>query len=70
LADDIKRTGGGYQSDWHFIDNPYVDNGKNANDYPFVIPAHDIIEAISNIMDWLRETNNYQSNFVYKTMMK
>jgi hypothetical protein len=36
LADDIKRTGGGYQSDWHFIDNPYIDDGGKPNDYPFV----------------------------------
>ena len=25
LADDIKYTGGGWQSDWHFVDNPWYD---------------------------------------------
>lgn len=27
FADDIKRKGGGYQSGWHFIDTPYLDEG-------------------------------------------
>jgi len=33
LADDIKRTGGGWQSDWHFVDNPYLDEGGKPSDF-------------------------------------
>ena len=33
LADDIKYIGGSWQSDWHFIDKPWYDEGK-PEDYP------------------------------------
>ena len=33
LADDIKRTGGGYQSNWHFMDEAFLDQGGNIEDY-------------------------------------
>jgi len=34
LADDVKYKGGGWQSEWHFIDQPWFSNGDNASDYP------------------------------------
>jgi len=34
LADDIKYNGGSWQSDWHYVDNPFLDQGGNINDYP------------------------------------
>ena len=34
LADDIKYKGGGWQSEWHFIDTPWFSEGKNISDYP------------------------------------
>lgn len=33
LADDIKRTGGGWQSDWHFVDTPFLDEGGKPSDF-------------------------------------
>ena len=32
-ADDIKRYGGSYQTEWHIADNPYLDKGGSAEDY-------------------------------------
>jgi hypothetical protein len=34
LADDIKYTGGGWQSDWHFVDLPWFDQGGDIDKYP------------------------------------
>ena len=33
FADDIKSSGGGWQSEWHFIDMAYLDEGDDINDY-------------------------------------
>ena len=33
-ADDIKYSGGGWQSNWHFVDNAFLDKGGNIHDYP------------------------------------
>lgn len=34
LADDIKYRGGGWQSDWHFIDQSWFDDGLKPEDFP------------------------------------
>ena len=34
FADDIKHKGYSFQSDWHFINLPYFDEGGSAEDYP------------------------------------
>lgn len=34
FADEIKSKGGSYQADWHFIDNPFLDEGGSIDDYP------------------------------------
>ena len=46
-ADLIKKTGGGYQSKWHYKDIPILPVGKTTADYPeFKKPAHDAQEAL------------------------
>ena len=34
-GDDMKGKGGSYQSGWHFIDTPYLDEGGDISDYNF-----------------------------------
>ncbi len=34
FADEIKGKGGYWQSGWHFIDTPLLDEGGSVNDYP------------------------------------
>jgi hypothetical protein len=36
-ADDIKGKGGKFQSGWHFIDRPFLDEGGKLTDFSFVI---------------------------------
>jgi hypothetical protein len=34
FADEIKAKGGRFQSGWHFVDSPYLDEGGKIEDYP------------------------------------
>ena len=36
FADNVKGQGLSFQSDWHFIDQPYLDQGGSLDDYDFV----------------------------------
>ena len=70
FADEIKSRGGTWQSSWHFVDTPYLDQGGSINDYPgFVFDKDSIDKAIPSIIDWLSNTGTaYKSSFVYTTM--
>jgi hypothetical protein len=51
FADNIKETGYSWQTPWHFIDQPYYDQGDNG--YPFLPSEYDVIGALTNLSDWL-----------------
>jgi len=38
-GDNFKYHGGIYQKEWHFIDQPFLDNKTSASDYPKFKPA-------------------------------
>lgn len=61
MADDIKHMGGAYQSNWHFVDTPYVDTpGKTIKDYPNFVPdVHDNTQAINGILAWMKKDAGY-----------
>jgi S1/P1 Nuclease len=70
FADVIKYKGGGWQSNWHFVDIPYFDQGGNMNDFPdFKLDPKNISEAIPGITDWLQGKAGYQNSFAYTTIM-
>jgi hypothetical protein len=67
FADDIKYHGGAWQSDYHFIDVPYVEEGK-ASDYDIPdMKSRYLTLAIQNITDWLSGKNGtgYQDSYMY-----
>lgn len=70
FADEIKNRGGTWQSGWHFVDTPYLDQGGSIEDYPgFVYDEDNVEKAIPDIIQWLsNDGTNYQSSFVYTTM--
>ena len=71
FADEIKAKGGRFQSGWHFVDTPYLDEGDKIDNYPnFKFDEFSIEKVIPALIDWLSETEDYQQNFVYITMMK
>ena len=45
FADDIKYHGGAWQSDFHFVDNPFIGEGQ-ASDYTFTAAAHNLTYGI------------------------
>lgn len=66
FADDIKYKGGGYQKGWHFIDQPYLDQGGKISDFNFTADVHNITEAIDDITAWFRGTPGYDSTYIYQ----
>ena len=60
FADDIKYKGGNWQSEWHFIDMAYLDEGGDINDYDnYGASDHNITLAINQITAWLKGTPGY-----------
>ena len=57
LADEIKRAAspcwGGYQSQWHFVNIPYLDDpGSKLSDFDWTPPTHNSTEAVNAIVSW------------------
>jgi hypothetical protein len=69
FGDEIKAKGGTWQSGWHFVDQPYLDEGGFINDYPgYKFDTESIDLVIAHIVNWLKGTGDYKSSFVYTTM--
>ena len=67
FADDIKFKGGSYQSSWHFIDTPFLDDGGSIDDYPDFVPdTHNATEAIKAINAWVNKENDYMSTYEFQ----
>ena len=55
FADNIKGQGYSFQSDWHFIDQPLLDEGKTIADYPdYVMADVDVIQAMHDLVAFLK----------------
>ena len=66
-ADSFKYHGGFYQKGWHFIDQPFLDEGGTIKDYPqFQGDTHNATEALKGIMAWMNDPN--ADNFVVSTI--
>lgn len=69
FADDIKSKGGSFQSGWHFIDTPFLDEGGSVEDYPnFKFEEDNVAAVIPAIIDWLQGKSGYNNTFVYKAI--
>lgn len=54
FADHIKGMGYSFQSDWHFINIPYLDQGGELSDYDFVEPPVDVVSALTSLTKFLK----------------
>jgi len=55
-GDDFKYHGGFYQKTWHFIDQPYYDQGGGASKYPKFKPdEHNSVEALEGLIAWMSD---------------
>ena len=64
-ADDIKYKGGSYQSSWHFVNDPYLDQGGKVSDFSFKAPPHNSTEAVNSIVDWYNGASGFKSSPIY-----
>jgi hypothetical protein len=70
FADELKAKGGRYQSGWHFIDQPFLDEGGSVDDFSFTKDAHNITEAMGSLTNWFNHEGDYQSSYEYVQVMK
>ena len=60
LADDMKYNGWSWQSDWHYDDIPFLDEGGSISDYPkYVFNVNNITLDIESMIDWLKGKSGY-----------
>ncbi len=52
FADDIKGQYD-FQSNWHFIDQPFLDQGGSLADFSFVADEHQIVAALTELTQFL-----------------
>lgn len=69
FADFIKYKGGSYQKNWHFTDNPYLDQGGSISDYDITFDMHNVTDIMPGLANWLKEEGDYTSDFAYQTIM-
>lgn len=66
-ADFIKgKTGGQYQRGWHFIDEPFLDEGGKIEDFNFTMDDHNITEVVNALTDWFKGVDGYKDTFEYQ----
>ena len=71
FADTIKGQGYSFQSDWHFVNNPYLDEDPNINDYTFNdFSPQNVSSVVVDIIDMLDKAPNYTKSATYITIMK
>jgi hypothetical protein len=69
FADDIKFKGGSYQSGWHFIDTPFLDQGGDISDFDFTLDAHNVTEALAGLKSWFNKEDGYETTTAYTQIM-
>ena len=68
FADDIKYHGGAWQSDFHFVTNPFIAEGV-ASDYKISTAKHNLTYGVEAIVQWLSvrdDGNDYLNSYAYK----
>lgn len=71
FADDIKGEGYSFQSGWHFVDQPYLDQGGSLSDFNFTEDTYQVLDALTNLTDWLAGNGTaYKTSYYYTTIKK
>ena len=66
LADSVKFSGGGFQADWHFNDQPYLKDGGKPSDFNIDKHSEDVTHAINAIVAWFNKQSGYQNTSYYQ----
>lgn len=71
FADTIKGQGYSFQSTWHYVNNPYLDESQDISKYDFNdFTAQNVSSVVADIIEWLDYTPGYQKTATYITTMK
>jgi len=71
FADSIKAQGYSFQSNWHFVDTPYLDESQNIDKYDFSDwNTQNASQAINDIYHWLSGDSSYRKSETYTTIAK
>ena len=72
FADDVKGKGYSFQSNWHFINLPYLDEpGTTLDDFSFTQPSLDTVGALTDFTKFLKgEITASQSEYVNQVASK
>ena len=46
-----------YQETWHYVEQPWLDQGGNMSDFNFTAQPHNITEALKTIVECFNEMN-------------
>ena len=67
FADTIKGQGYSFQSGWHFINLPYLDQGNTLDDYPdWTQPEDDVVKALFALTNLIMDTGDYKDTVYYE----
>ncbi len=69
FADDVKRSYG-FQSGWHFIDQPYLLDGGSLDDYDFEMDEYDIVGALTALTAMLSDSGDYEDTYYFQQISK
>lgn len=71
FADTIKGQGYSFQSDWHFINQPYTDEDASLESYPFEFDPEEpnVTNSIESIHAWMLASDGYQTTALYTKVM-
>jgi len=59
FADDIKASFGAFQTNWHFINIPYLDEeGTTVDDFDFKQPIVDVVQALTDFTSFLKDPSS------------
>ena len=72
FADDVKGKGYSFQSDWHYINLPYLDEpGTTLDDFSFTQPDMDTVGALTDYTKFLKgEISASQSDYMTEIVSK
>lgn len=68
-ADDVKARGGSFQSNWHFVDTPYLDQGGDFSDFNIETETYNITNTLTNLQSWILKEPGYDSTYQYEQIM-
>lgn len=66
FADNIKGEGYSFQSNWHFINIPYYNEGGSPSDYTFKQSSVDLVAALEALTGMLTNTGDFASTTYYQ----